>query len=292
MRFVKEKITKTMRNRLMKGIQTLTAVFCLIAVGAAWGETKDIAVSFDVSKLTMQKKDNTILFCYDDPQAKFVEHCQGAPVLPCKMLYVVMPKNALFKGCRFQVQKENLRGTFKLYTRTKNEALQKTARSFPSKLVEFDSQKDINGYRIFIFRTYPVACQPADGSVSRILSIAMTVHYETGEGAGKYARAASPQLEQLKKIVVNPGDFEELTETRDAFYNRIDPISRRSQILAQEVFATEIGGKQESERNEYRSILNDKAEFSIFEEADTVDLIKRNFTVTEDNRVMFTPIQF
>ena len=271
----------------------LTGLFCLFFLSIACAETKNISLGFDIARLTMQKKDNAILFNYNDVDCQYVEYGPGTPVLPCKHVYIVMPKNAKYSGCRVSVTKERLKGSFSLYTRTKNKDVMRSARAYPSKLVEFVKQYDMNGYRIFKFRTYPVSCQPADGSVVRTIRLNMQVKYEAPNGAGAYPARSTHEIAKLKRLVINPDDFDRLTQSSQV--NPLDQIvsaPRNPEYLAREVFATKLGGSQKKESNRVPKEEPKRPSFRVFgDSSDPIELIKNNFTVS-DGGLMFTPFQF
>jgi len=271
----------------------LTGFFCLFFLGIVSAETTDVSLGFDLARLKMQKKNDAILFSYNDVNCQHVEYGPGTPVLPCKHVYVVMPKNARYTGCRVGVTKEQLNGSYSLYTRTKNKEVMQSARSYPSKLVEFVKQYDMDGFRIFMFRTYPVSCQPADGSVARTIRLKMQVKYEVPEGSGTYNTRTVRTVAKIKRMVLNPDDFDRFTKSSHS--NPLDQIvaaPRNPHSLAREVFATKIGGDKKTESKQTIREEEKQPGFRIFgDSSDPIDLIKNNFTVS-DGGLMFTPLQF
>jgi hypothetical protein len=270
----------------------ITGIFCLITMGISWADTKDVSFSFDLARLKIQKKGDAVLFCYNDTDCQYVEHGQGTPVLPCKHIYLVMPRGARYTGCRVNVTKEQLKGRYKLFTRTENRDVMTSARAYPSKLVEFVKQYDLDGYRIFMFRAYPIACQPADGSVARTIRLKMQVEYNVPEGTGTYPVNRMQEVARLKRLVINPDDFDKLSESYNQNpLDRIVSAPRDPQYLAREVFATKVGGEKRVQSRETPR-EEEQPYFRIFGDSTApLDIIKNNFTVS-DGGLTFTPIQF
>ncbi|NLF39827.1 hypothetical protein GX586_10300, partial [bacterium] len=183
--------------------KALCGILMLVAGTAFCASTKEINFSFDPSRFTTEKKGDAVLFRYNDPRCKYVEHGAGAPVLPCIEVYVVMPKGATYTKCRTRVESLPLAGTYTLYTRESNADVLQYAKRYPERLVEYAGRRALGEYTLFTFRVYPMSCQPGDGSVARTLRVGLVVEYETAD-KGKYETVTAEQIVKVKSLVLNP----------------------------------------------------------------------------------------
>ncbi|MCX7003166.1 MAG: hypothetical protein NTV22_07830, partial [bacterium] len=208
---------------------------------------------------------------------KYVEHAAGAPVLPCVEFYVVMPKGAQYKTCRVQASAESYRGTYKVFTRTAASGIP-SARRFPPKVIEFVGHRNVRGYRVFAFRAYPVSCQPADGSVARVLQTKIAIDFVQPAAPAKYAPASPAVVTALKKVVINPDDIETLTqaeETNEAL--AAGAIYGAHTLATRDVFATGIAP---------RATARDGAGDDFF------SMLEDNVYINEENDIVYAPIRF
>ena len=169
---------------------------------------KEVHINFDPSKLTTETKGHAILFRYRDQHCRYIEHGIGAPVLPCVQVYVLMPRDAVYKGCTVRAESHPLCGTYDLYCRKRVEETARSARRYPPKLVEFLGKKELNGCHVFMFRAYPISCQLGDSSVTKILRMSLTIEYDVPAGVGMYAPVSARRAAWLKRLVINPNDLD------------------------------------------------------------------------------------
>jgi hypothetical protein len=258
----------------------ITRHFCLLLAACAatgFAATKELAFTFDPSRLTTEARGAQTLFRYKDPTCKYVEHAAGAPVLPCIEFYVVMPQGAQYKTCRIQASAQPYRGTFKVFTRTAVNGTQ-SARQFPPKVIEFIGHRNVRGYRVFAFRAYPVSCQPADGSVARVLQTKIAIDFVQPATPAKYAPANPAIVTALKKVVINPDDIELLTESDDTNEALAAGANYGARALAtRDVFATDItprSAARSEDDNDFFSLLED------------------NVYINEEHDIVYAPIRF
>lgn len=244
-------------------------------------EELNATVNFDASKLKEEDKDGRTLFRYEAADVNYVEHGKGAPVLPCRHVYVVAPKGADYAGCRAKIQREQLPGRFKLYARENGEASVKTAELFPPSCVEFVRQFDEAGFRLFMFRVYPIVCQPADGTVMRIISLQMQI---ACKGSDRYENVPMDDMIMIKRKVMNPKALENLVASL-----KVD--TRKNLTLEKSGFATsKAKGKNVFADTNVRN-YNRKGE-SGAKSGDLLETLKQNNVTFEEGSVMFTPISF
>ena len=241
---------------------------------------KDIIIHFNPAKLTSEMKGDATLFKYDDKNCKYVVHEHGSPVLPCLPVYVLMPKGAIFKSCSVRVEAQPLCGKFKLYCRRFVAEAAFTAKRYPPKLAEFAGYKNIDGYRTFEFRTYPVTCQPGDNSVNKILKTSLAIKYEVPEGEGLYARFSSNIPDGIKRKVVNPNDLDELT----ADYYVETPLKKN---VAQNSFNYEFFDT----KKEKKDAVN-KPDVAVKQKQSAIDDIVDDKLFVDDNDIVYAPITF
>ena len=244
---------------------------------------KDVYVYFNPAKLTSELKDGATLFKYKSPNCKYVVHEPGAPVLPSVMVYVLMPKGAVFKSCSVRAEAQPLCGNFKLYCRRYVAETAFTAKRYPPKLAEFVGCKKINGYRTFAFRTYPITCQPGDNSVNRILKTSLLIKYDVPEESGLYECLSSTALDKVKHSVVNPDDLDRLTSS----YYAKSPLKRNSvskmeDELIRDFFATEIK----------RDNSNRKPDIAVTPKRSSFDKTVEENLFIDDNDIVYAPITF
>jgi hypothetical protein len=252
----------------------LLLLACAVSGVAA---TKELAFHFDPSRLTTEARGAQTLFRYKDPTCKYVEHAAGAPVLPCVQFCVVMPKGAQYKTCRVQASAEPYRGSYKVFTRTAARGMQ-SAQRYPPKMVEFAGMRDVRGYRVFVFRAYPVFCQPADGSVARVLSTKILIEYVQPAAPEQYTPADPSVIAALRKVVINPDDLDALTradETNEALVAGL-PYGQRT-LATRDVFATGMAPHTASRPAD---------------DADIFSLMKENVYINEENDIVYAPIRF
>ena len=243
---------------------------------------KDVKVYFNPAKLSKEMKGNATLFRYKDPNCKYVVHEPGAPVLPCLKVYVLMPKGAVFKSCSIRAEAIPLCGNFRLYCRTYIPETAHTARRFPPKLAEFVEQKDIKGYRVFVFRTYPITCQPGDNTVNKILQTSLSIKYFLPEDAGLYKCYSVKNLNKIKKLVVNPNDLSEYSAANLAKTTFKDPIRNMRDNLSHDVFATEISSTTATEKCPKYTVKQNSV----------VDDLMEDQLFIDDNDIVYAPITF
>jgi len=252
----------------------------LIAISAfAAPMKKDINIYFNPAKLTSELKGDATIFKYKHPECKYVVHEPGAPVLPCMQVYVLMPKGAMYNACSIRAKAQPLRGDFKLYCRRFVYDTAFTAKRYPPKLAEFVEQKDINGYRVFVFRTYPISCQPGDNSVKRILQTSLSIKYYVPEDSDLYECNSSKSFDEIKRLVLNPYDLDELSSVRPERSN--SNVNRRDTIN-NGTFATKIE-KKISDKKPDVAVKTKRSAFNEFME-DKLSI--------DDNDVVYSPIAF
>ncbi len=257
-----------------------TRHLCLLIAACtttSFAATKELAFSFDPSRLTTEARGAQTLFRYKDPTCRYVEHATGAPVLPCVEFYVVMPKGAQYKTCRVQASAQSYRGTYKVFTRTVVRGTQ-SARRFPPNVIEFVGHRNVRGYRVFAFRAYPVSCQPADGSVARVLQTKIAIDFVQPAMPAKYAPANPAVVAALKKVVINPDDIEPLTQSDETNEALAAGASYGARVLAtRDVFATDITPRA--------TARNDAG-------TDFFSLLEDNVYINEENDIVYAPIRF
>jgi len=244
---------------------------------------KDVHIYFNPAKLTTEMKGDATLFKYKNKNCKYVVHEPGSPVLPCLPVYVLVPKGAMFRSCTVQAEIQPLCGNFKLYRRRFIYETAFTAKQYPPKLAEFVGYKDINGYRTFEFRTYPITCQPGDNSVNRILQASLSIKYDVPENNGFYDRFSSKVLDKVKKMVINPDDLSGLSSS---YYVKTslkkDAVLNSRDSLTHEVFATKI------EKN----VSGKKPDIALAPKRSPLDELVEDKLVIDDNGIAYTPITF
>lgn len=244
---------------------------------------KDVCIYFNPAKLTSELKGDATLFKYKSPNCKYVVHEPGAPVLPCVMVYVLMPKGAVFKACSVRAEAQPLCGSFKLYCRRFVAETAFTAKRYPPKLAEFVGYKKINGMRTFVFRTYPITCQPGDNSVNRIVKTSLAIKYTVPEESGLYDRSSSTVLNKIKHLVLNPNDLDELTSS---YYAKTSiekhSVSKTEDALIRDFFATEIK----------RDVSNKKPDIAVTPKRSSFDKTVEENLFIDDNDVVYAPITF
>lgn len=243
---------------------------------------KDVRVFFNPAKLSKEMKGNATLFRYRDPNCKYVVHEPGAPVLPCLKVFVLMPKGAAFKSCSIRAEAIPLCGTFKLYCKTFIPETAFTAKRFPPKLAEFVEQKDINGYRVFVFRTYPITCQPGDNTVNKILHTSLSIKYFVPENAGLYNAYSTEKLKQIKKLVVNPDDLSDFSAANVAKSSLNDPLKSMRDSLSHEIFATKIDNNSATAQCPKYKV----------KQSSVIDDLMQDQLFIDDNDIVYAPITF
>jgi len=248
-----------------------------VCTATSFAGTKELAFSFDPSRLTTEARGAQTLFRYKDPTCKYVEHAAGAPVLPCVEFYVVMPQGAQYKTCRIHASAQPCRGTYKLFTRTVAKDAP-SARRFPPNVIEFVGHRNVRGYRVFAFRAYPVSCQPADGSVARVLQTRIAIDFVQPARAAKYAPANPTVIAALKKVVINPDDVESLTQADETNEALTAGASYGARSLAtRDVFATDIAPRRAAQSEGG---------------SDFFSLLEDNVYINEENDIVYAPIRF
>jgi len=244
----------------------------------------DATIAFDSSKLKEEDKDGATLFSYADSDVSFVEHGQGAPVLPCKHIYVAAPKGAEYAGCRTKISREQLSKRYNLYVRDKNAAKKTGAELYPPSCVEFVKQYDESGFRIFMFRVYPIVCQPADGTVMRIISLQMQI---SCKGEARYENVPMEDLIKVKRKVMNPKALESLVASL-----KVSP--EKGLVLEKEGFVTgRAKGRNVFADNAPKNKWHkEDASSSNSAEANPIEMLKQNNISIDNGSLMFTPIQF
>jgi len=258
----------------------LTIIFLTTTIFAQTVK-KDVRVYFNPAKLSKEMKGSETLFKYDDPNCKYVVHEPGAPVLPCLKIYVLMPKGAIFKACSIRSEAIPLCGSFKLYRKSYIPETAHTAKRYPPKLAEFVESKDISGYRVFIFRTYPITCQPGDNTVNKILQTSLSIKYFVSDDAGLYKGYSSTELKKIKKLVVNPDDLTAYSAANVAKTTLNDPLMKMRNNLNHEIFATEIKNDVSSDCPKYKIKQNSMID----------DLMNEQLFI-DDNDIVYAPITF
>ncbi len=255
---------------------------------------KEVHINFDPSKLTTETKGHAILFRYRDQHCRYIEHGIGAPVLPCVQVYVLMPRDAVYKGCTVRAESHPLCGTYNLYCRKRVEETARSARRYPPKLVEFLGKKELNGCHVFMFRAYPISCQLGDSSVTKILRMSLTIEYDVPVGTGMYAPVSARRAAWLKRLVINPNDLDRWTlKEQRVVANRTGPISNRRESLTREVFATEIRDRGAARRSDSLIMLNGRPDVSLPTRRNAIEeFVGDDVFITEENDIMYAPILF
>lgn len=254
----------------MKKLLTLTLIFLGLLSGPVLAEEIDALVAFDTAKLKSEEKDGCVLFRYEGTDVNYVEHGDGAPLLPCRHVYVVAPKGATYKGCRTKITREQLPNNKKIYVRNPSGELSKSAKCFPPQCVEFVKELDEDGFRLFLFRVYPVICQPADGTVMRVLGLQLQIKCE---GDDRYENVPVENVKKIKNKVLNPRSLETLVASL---------TQKNQEKPAESFFATE---RQKKTRALYQN-RNRNDELPEF-----LETINDNVSIS-DGSVLFTPIKF
>lgn len=257
-------------------------ILICLASSALMAASIDATIGFDASKLKEEKKEGASFFSYADNDVNYVEHGQGTPVLPCKHVYIAAPKGAEYAGCRTKVSREQLPGRYNLYVRDAN-AKKTGAELYPPSCVEFVKQYDEDGFRIFMFRVYPIVCQPADGTVMRIISLQMQV---SCKGEERYENVPMDDLIKIKRKVLNPKALENLVASLKVSPKKGLSIEKEgfavSRAKGRNVFA------ENSPKNKWRKGESGSSSAG----GDLIEALKQNNITIEDGSVMFSPIQF
>jgi len=237
--------------------------------------TKEVTFHFDPTRLTLETRGKMTLFRYNDPACKYVEHEQGAPVLPVVMFNVLMPKGAEYTQSRVRAHSQPYHGVYRMFTRGAPSAATASAKRYPASLIEFAGHQEIEGFRVFSFRAYPVCCQPADGSVARILKATMIVTYNTKETQRMYAPVAPDIAARIKRQIINPDDLDLFTmrDTRGTV-----PGGAYDNGQSSELFATRIRNRQASQERAAAP--------------DIFDFLKENVYINEENDIVYSPFRF
>jgi len=249
-----------------------SALIVAMFSAAAFAATKDLTLYFNPARLTAEVRGKSLLFRYDDPNCKYVEHGAGAPVLPCVQVYVLMPKGAVYRGCRLRANSRPYRGTHSLYVRQAQPGAA-SAQQYPPNLVEFVGQKDVRGYRLFVFRAFPVMCQPADGSVARITQTTLAIEYDVSGADSMYAPNDARVTAWMRNAVVNPDDLETFTRQSTTSATATGNIAS-----VRDYFATDIRTRVVS------SSANDDGGFFA--------ALKENVYINKENDIVYAPIRF
>ncbi|MBR5623567.1 hypothetical protein IKW72_00970 [bacterium] len=256
----------------MKKILTPIFLFLIFCAGLATAESIDATVSFDASKLKEETKEGATLFRYEGNDVNYVEHGKGAPVLPCRHVYVVAPKGADYAGCRVKIQREKLPGRYKLYAREAVPEGTRSAELFPPNCVEFVRQFDEAGFRLFMFRVYPIVSQPADGTVMRVISCQMQI---SCKGEARYENVPTDEMIKIKRKVMNPKALETLVASLKVTPRRDLKLERSgfatSRAKGKNLFA-EGGGSAKG--------------------GDLLETLKQNNVTIDEGSLIFSPIQF
>jgi len=274
-------------------LYAIIAALALTWLCAASSE-KEVHINFDPSKLTTETKGSAILFRYRDQHCRYIEHGIGAPVLPCVQVYVLMPRDAVYKGCTVRAESHPLCGTYNLYCRKRVEETARSARRYPPKLVEFLGKKELNGCHVFMFRAYPISCQLGDSSVTKILRMSLTIEHDVPAGAGMYAPVSARRAAWLKRLVINPNDLDRWTlKEQRVVAKRTGPISNRRESLTREVFATEIRDRGAARRSDSLIMLDGRPDVSLPTRRNAIEeFVGDDVFITEENDIMYAPILF
>jgi len=268
-------------------MKTIAAVALIAACAACHAGTNRFLFSFDPTKLKTEQRGTMTLFKYNDGSCRFVEQAAGAPVLPSVVYNVVMPKGAVYKSCRSSAQTQPLRGTYQVYSRPVKGAAAPTAQRYPARLVEFLGSKDVNGYRVFSFRAYPVLCQPADGSAAQILAASVEVVFDMQARNALYAPIPVEKEFAVRKLVVNPDDVTALTDRRVPLDQRRDDAAMTGRNVApRDVFAT----PQDDSTGQLVAGTRKRKESADY--ADVFDFLKDNVYINDENDIVYAPIRF
>jgi hypothetical protein len=271
-----------------------TFLTILFGTSVAFSAQQDVRVHFDPGKLSMKEKDGQTLFTYDDPTSRYIEHQTGSPVLPGITLYVLMPAGARYKSCSVNASAQPLKGSYDVYTRQKVDYMTYTAERFPPRLVEFVQEGDLDGYRVFVFRAYPIACQPGDGSVSRILHSQLRIEYEKEDATATGYEPQTPAQETaIRRRVVNPHDLADFTHAdTHTTYKREDPLTRQRNAVAREAFATQIRERKAAERQSKLHYLHDVPEIELARNKSAIEEMQEQVYINQDNDIVYAPIEF
>lgn len=260
-------------------------IFFLTFVAAAMSFAASIEATFnfDASKLKQEDKDGAVLFRYDDSDVNFVEHGPGTPVLPCKHVFIAAPKGASYAGCRTSVSRERIPGKHTLYVREKDK-IGKGAEIYPPNCVEFVKQYDESGFRIFMFRIYPVVCQPADGTVMRVISCKMKI---SCDGEARYENVSMDDLIKVRRKVMNPKALDDLIAS-------FKPVLRKDVTVEKSGFAQ---GKTKVRNVFAENVPKNKwhkedGNSSNAADANPIEMLKQNNISIDNGSLMFTPISF
>ncbi|MBR5901292.1 hypothetical protein IKZ40_02990 [bacterium] len=261
----------------MNKLYTLIFFSLIFCAGLASAENLDATVNFDASKLKEETKDGATLFRYEGGDVNYVEHGKGAPVLPCRHIYVVAPKGADYAGCRVKIQREKLPGRYKLYSREAAPEGARGAELYPPNCVEFVRQFDEDGFRLFMFRAYPIVSQPADGTVMRIISCQLMI---SCKGEARYENVPTDEMIKIKRKVMNPKALETLVASL-----KVSP--RQSMQIERSGFAT---GKAKGKNVFADSVTKNYRKGE--ESGDLIQTLKQNNVTIDEGSLIFSPIQF
>ena len=261
----------------MKKLLTLLLLSSIYFSGVSAAESIEATVNFDASKLKEETKGDAAFFRYEGSDVNYVEHGKGAPVLPCRHIYVVAPKGADYAGCRVKIQREKLPGHYKLYSREAAPEGARSAELYPPNCMEFVRQFDEAGFRLFMFRAYPIVSQPADGTVMRIISCQLQI---SCKGEARYENVPTDDMIKIKRKVMNPKALETLVAS-------IKVSPRQGAAPERSGFATG--------RAKGKSVFSDSSakKYSKKDEGgDLLETLKQNNVTIDDGSLMFSPIQF
>ena len=271
---------------MKKNIIIIALATCAISFASS---TKEIKLNFDSSKFSLESIGQSTLFNYKDPRSQLVQRGTGAPVIPSITVDVLMPNGAIYKNCRSKAKALALRGEYKVYSRQTTETFKNKFSQYPPRLVEFIGEKNINGCKVFSFRTYPITCIPEKGKVNKILQTSFVIEYEIPNGDGTYSLDSINSLMNLKKIIINPDDVKKMicykAYKMPGKSKCSDPLSRMRSSMTQEIC--------KKNGREMLSMLRTKPEASsIRKQKSFDDMIQENLYINDNNDIVFAPISF
>lgn len=274
-----------------KVVIVMSVVLCVLSAFAE-KDTHTVRIHFDPSRLGTEARGDQTLFTYRDATSHFVTHGVGAPVLPSITVYVLMPRGARYVANRARSSAAPMRGIFDLYTRGETPYTARGAQRFPPRVVEFVGEGDLNGYRVFEFRAFPVSCQLGDGTVSRILETQIEIHFKTTD-TELYSEADTATQLAVQRQVINPHDFARFTtERRPQIASSIDPLTRQRRGIADSAFATEVRERDAAERQRKAQFLQDVPNVEVARSRSAFETLQDQVFISQDNDIVYAPISF
>ncbi len=215
---------------------------CLIAVGVVCAtlvtshtlggpspQTMEVALRLDRTALRVVKNNGRDFLILRQPRCMYPADAVGAPVVPSRLVRVVVPRDAKFENVSVTACKtQKLTGKYELdYVRPEcppgtapgasqpDPAIYGSASAFPAGKVEFLRSGLLRGYGVFFLRVNPIQYLPKSKELLFHSELTLKIEYSlTGNSNSplKPRRESEVFRAMLERCVENPGDIEELAK--------------------------------------------------------------------------------